>query len=303
MDEYKGDTREGKYQLIIADGITRELLDILPNRYKNAIKDYLQKHGQQIEVVIMDMSPAFKATVQKALGKPIIVADRFHFCRYIYCGLDRVRRRVQQNFHDYDRKNERQLKWAAFPAHTTLEMYNLNEQQTLSQKQLKQLSELTWIDQLYNLVLLGPAGVGKTHLATALGIKAVHQGYQVMFITMEELIRHLKAEEFTRKAQIRMKRIRAANLVIIDDLMFMAMDQREANLFFHLINDLHDKASIILTSNKGPSEWGDLLGDQGITTAILDRILHRVEVIQFQGEDNHRMKNRTSIFKEESVQN
>ncbi|SDB84632.1 DNA replication protein DnaC [Pelagirhabdus alkalitolerans] len=202
-----------------------------------------------------------------------------------------------------EKQIERQLKWAAFPAHTTLEMYNLNEQQTLSQKQIKQLSELTWIDQLYNLVLLGTAGVGKTHLATALGIKAVHQGYQVMYITMEELIRHLKAEEFTRKAQIKMKRIRAANLVIIDDLMFMAMDQREANLFFHLINDLHDKASIILTSSKGPSEWGDLLGDQGITTAILDRILHRIEVIQFQGEDSHRMKNRTSIFKEESVQN
>ncbi|WP_343783430.1 IS21-like element helper ATPase IstB [Alkalibacillus silvisoli] len=202
-----------------------------------------------------------------------------------------------------EKQIERQLKWAAFPAHTTLEMFNLNEQQTLSQKQIKQLSELTWVDQLYNLVLLGPAGVGKTHLATALGIEAINQGYQVMFITMEELIRNLKAEEFTRKAQIRMKRIRNANLVIIDDLMFMAIDQREANLFFHLINDLHDKTSIILTSNKGPSEWGELLGDQGITTAILDRVLHRVEVIQFHGEDSHRMKNRTSIFKEESVQN
>ncbi|WP_411954808.1 IS21-like element helper ATPase IstB [Alkalibacillus sp. S2W] len=202
-----------------------------------------------------------------------------------------------------EKQIERQLKWAAFPAHTTLEMYNLHEQQTLSQKQMKQLSELTWVDQLYNLVLLGPAGVGKTHLATALGIEAIDQGYQVMFITMEELVRHLKAEEFTRKAQMRMKRIRNANLVIIDDLMFMAMDQREANLFFHLINDLHDKASIILTSNKGPSEWGELLGDQGITTAILDRVLHRVEVIQFRGEDSHRMRNRTSIFQEESVQN
>ncbi|MBB5175139.1 IS21-like element helper ATPase IstB [Texcoconibacillus texcoconensis] len=202
-----------------------------------------------------------------------------------------------------EKQIERHLKWAAFPAHTTLEMYQLKEQQTLSQKQMNQLSELTWIDQLYNLVLLGPAGVGKTHLATALGIEAIYQGYKVMFIPMEELIRTLKAEEITRKAQIKMKRIREANLVIIDDLMFMAMDAREANLFFHLINELHDKASIILTSNKGPSDWGDLLGDQGITTAILDRILHRVEVIQFREEDSYRMKNRTSIFKEESVQN
>src|SRR5699024_9197503 len=95
--------------------------------------------------------------------------------------------------------------------------------------------------------------------------------------------------------------IRDANLVIIDDLMFMAMDQGEANLFFHLINDLHDKASIILTSNKGPSEWGQLLGDPGITAAILDRLLHRVEVIPFRNEESHRMRNRSSIF-QQSVQ-
>ncbi|GAA0496889.1 IS21-like element helper ATPase IstB [Salinibacillus aidingensis] len=201
-----------------------------------------------------------------------------------------------------EKQVERRLKWAAFPAHTTLDMYNLEEQQTLSRKQMNQLKELTWIDQLYNLVLLGPAGVGKTHLATGLGIEAINQGYRVMFITMEELIRTLKSEDITKKAQTKMKRIRDSNLVIIDDLMFMAMEQREANLFFHLINDLHDSDSVVLTSNKGPSEWGQLLGDPGITAAILDRILHRVEVIQFRKEDSHRMKYRTSIFQTESVQ-
>jgi DNA replication protein DnaC len=83
--------------------------------------------------------------------------------------------------------------------------------------------------------------------------------------------------------------------VIIDDLMFMAMDPREANLFFHLINQLYDHASIILTSNKGPEEWGELLGDPGITTAILDRIIHRAEVVHLSG-DSYRMKHRSSIF-------
>jgi transposase len=104
IDEYKGDTREGKYQLIIADGVTREPLEILPNRNKNTIKRYLQRLGTQVEIVIMDMSPAFKAAVQEALDKPLIVADRFHFCRYVYWALDKVRRRVQQTFHAYDRK-------------------------------------------------------------------------------------------------------------------------------------------------------------------------------------------------------
>ncbi len=77
--------------------------------------------------------------------------------------------------------------------------------------------------------------------------------------------------------------------------MFMAMDQKEANLFFHLINDLYNKSSIILTSNKAPKEWGELLGDPAITTAILDRIIHRVEIIHLNG-DSYRMKHRTSIF-------
>ena len=112
-----------------------------------------------------------------------------------------------------------------------------------------------------------------------------------MFITMGELIQTLKTEEISRKSQTKLKRIRKADLVIIDDLMFMAINQNEANLFFHLINDLYNNASIILTSNKAPKEWGELLGDPAITTALLDRILHRAEIIHLNG-DSYRMKYR-----------
>lgn len=201
-----------------------------------------------------------------------------------------------------EKKIERHLKWATFPYHKTLEQYHLDEQESLSKKHFNQLTELLWIEQLYNLILLGPPGVGKTHLAIGLGIKAINQGYKVIFTTMGDLIHVLKTEEITRKSQSRMKRIRTADLVIIDDLMFMAMNQLEANLFFHLINDLYNNASIILTSNKAPKEWGELLGDPAITTAILDRIMHRVEIIHLN-EDSYRMKHRTSIFKKESVTN
>ncbi|KPL58614.1 ISL3 family transposase [Rossellomorea vietnamensis] len=110
IDEYKGDTKEGKYQLIIANGITREPIDILPNRYKDTIKHYLRKYGSQVEVVVMDMSHSFKAAVQQALGKPVIVADRFHFVRYIYWALDGVRRRIQSSWHDYDRKKCKKMR-------------------------------------------------------------------------------------------------------------------------------------------------------------------------------------------------
>jgi len=190
---------------------------------------------------------------------------------------------------------ERRLKWAAFPTHKTLDEFNLDEQQSLSQKQLNQLRELVWIDQLYNIILLGPPGVGKTHLAIGLGLEAIHQGYKVMFVSMGDLIHTLKTEEITRRSQTKMTRIRKADLIIIDDLMFMAMDQHEANLFFHLINYLYNQTSIILTSNKAPKEWGELLGDPAITTAILDRIVHRAEIIHLNG-DSYRMKHRTSIF-------
>lgn len=190
---------------------------------------------------------------------------------------------------------EKRLKWASFPIYKTLEEFSLQEQPTLKKQSFNQLTDLAWLDQLYNLILLGPTGVGKTHLAIGIGIKAIQEGYKVAFISMGELIHVLKTEEMTRKSKLRLKRIREANLVILDDLMFMAIDRREANLLFHLINELYNQSSILLTSNKGPGEWGELLGDPALTAAILDRLIHRSEVIQLGG-DSYRMKYRSTIF-------
>lgn len=190
---------------------------------------------------------------------------------------------------------ERRLKQAAFPEHKTLDEFDLSEQKSLSKKQLKQLRELWWLDQGYNLILLGPPGVGKTFIATGLGLEAVHRGYKVSFITMDDLVQVLKTQEITRKSKTRLKRIIDSDLVIIDDLMFLAMDRHEGNLFFQLINKLYGQSSVIVTSNKGPEDWGELLGDQAIATAILDRLIHRSEVINLTG-DSYRIKHRETIF-------
>lgn len=194
-----------------------------------------------------------------------------------------------------DKKYEKRLKQAAFPEHKSIDGFDISEQPSLSEKQLNQLKELSWLSQGYNLILLGPPGVGKTHLAIGLGMFSIYNGYKAVFTQMNDLIYILKTAQISSVSKSKLKRISECDLLIIDDLMFMAMENYEANLFFQLVNKLYGQSSIIITSNKGPESWGELLGDQAITTAILDRIVHKCQVINLCG-DSYRLKHRKSIF-------
>ncbi|MFW5686805.1 MAG: IS21-like element helper ATPase IstB [Halanaerobium sp.] len=187
------------------------------------------------------------------------------------------------------------LKQAAFPEYKTLDEFNLEEQQTLSKKQLNQLKELSWLERGYNIILLGPTGVGKTHLSIGLGTHAINEGYRVIFAGMSDLIYWLKTADMITSSKTKLNRVLKSDLLIIDDIMFMAIKKQESNLFFQLINKLYGQTSIIITSNKGPSEWGELLGDQAITAAILDRIVHKCEIINLDG-DSYRLAHRETIF-------
>lgn len=123
------------------------------------------------------------------------------------------------------------------------------------------------------------------------------------FISMDRLIYVLKSREYVSKSRTRYKRITQSELIIIDDVMYMAYEPQDAHLFFQFIYEMYDKAAFILTSNKGPGEWGKFLGDTTLTTAILDRLLHRSEILTFSEEqDSIRMKYRKALFNNQKVE-
>src|SRR5699024_6746364 len=143
-----------------------------------------------------------------------------------------------------EEKNRAKLmKWAEFPQLLTLEQFKLEEQSAIGEKQLNVLKELSWIDENFTLIMMGPPGVGKTHLSTGLGIHAVKQGYQVSFVPMDHLIYILKTREYISKSRTRYKRITSSDLVIIDDVMYMAYETQDAQLFFQFTYDMYDKTA------------------------------------------------------------
>ena len=159
----------------------------------------------------------------------------------------------------------------------------------------------TWIDGIYNLVLAGPPGVGKTHLAIALGYHACEEGYKVSYTTMQYLVQCLKTEEIDRRSRAKMNRIRKANLLIIDEVGYLPISAVEGNLFFQLISELQEQTSIIITTNKGFEEWTEFLNDPALASAILDRLSFRCDRIRISGK-SYRLENRRSFLNDREVQ-
>lgn len=191
--------------------------------------------------------------------------------------------------------HQRRLKHAGFPVLKSIDNFDLDFQRSISRKQINRLLEMEWIDRMYNLIFLGPPGVGKTHLSIALGYRAVEAGYKVSFVTMTNLMHCLKTQEISRKSKGKMNRVLSSSLVIIDELGYLPISREEANLFFQLVSTLHEQASIIITSNKGLEDWTELLGDPALTTAVLDRITYRCEMFNMAGK-SYRLEHRQSLF-------
>lgn len=187
------------------------------------------------------------------------------------------------------RGTETRMRQARFPTPQTLEAFDFDFQPGIDRRMIRELASLAFVERGENVVFLGPPGVGKTHLAIALSIKAVEAGHRVLFLTLDELLTRLRKASAEQRLDKVLQQLTYPKVLILDELGYLPMTRAEASLFFRLVTRRYERASLILTSNKGFADWGEVLGDSVMATAILDRLLHHASTINIKGE-SYRLK-------------
>lgn len=187
------------------------------------------------------------------------------------------------------------IRTAHFPQVKTLEDFNLDHLPSLRRDVLAHLATGMFVPKAENVVLLGPPGIGKTHLAIGLGVKAAHAGYSVLFDTASNWIARLGAAHHANRLEAELKKIRRYKLIIIDEVGYIPFDQDAANLFFQLIASRYEIGSIMVTSNLPFGRWGETFSDDVVAAAMIDRLVHHAEVLTLTG-DSYRTRTRRELL-------
>ena len=206
--------------------------------------------------------------------------------------LDYLDRLLEQEVEEKQGRNIMlKTRLARFPYQKRLADFDFGFQPSVDQRKIKDLASMRFLGEAENVIFLGPPGVGKTHLAIALGLEAIKKDFTVTFITLQDLLSALNKASQENRLEDKLKSYLRPKLLILDEIGYLPLDNREANFLFQLISSRYERGSIILTSNKSYGDWGGIFGDNVIASAILDRLLHHSHTINIKGE-SYRLKDK-----------